>query len=212
MDSQRLVAEAPVPMNYLYEPGSADGRLFLILHGYQLSARSMLNRLQPALPAGATLVIPEGPFPVPQRTTTGYKAGYSWYFYDPASDQYLVDMETSLCLLQKLHQHLGLGARPLTIIGYSQGGYLAPFAAARLRHTQRVIGLACHFLVDELPRPLQFRMDAIHGVQDATVDPVGAQTAHAKLVAEGVKGDFYQLEDTGHEVNEAMRAKLAQIL
>ena len=131
-------------------PEGIPDQIILLLHGYSESGGGIFKKLEPLLPEKALVIAPNGPFPIPQRTPEGYRMGYSWYFYNPATDEYVFDMDTGIRFLRGLLEQLKLPNLPVRLIGFSQGGYLAPFVARALPQAKQVIGIGCEFLADEL--------------------------------------------------------------
>jgi predicted esterase len=185
--------------------------LVLLLHGYGESGERIYRKLEPSIAPELEVIAPNGPFPLPERLPEGgYRLGFGWYFYDATKDEYFIDPELAAVYLRNLVQDLGLAGLPLRVIGFSQGGYLAPFLAGtdlRLRH---VIGIGCRFLDDELPRLQNVRLDAVHGGDDDRVPVDQSRRSHATLVARGVAGEFRELTGVGHRITpEVVAAVLA---
>ncbi|MEO5969054.1 MAG: hypothetical protein ABIQ95_03935 [Bdellovibrionia bacterium] len=214
MKTQRLYLDAPLPFDYveLESSGKEEKELILILHGYLQKGESLVHVLSDACPKDSRVLAPNGPFPIPRKTESGYKVGYSWYFHDPVQNDYFVDMRTSIRFLCSAIDALGLSDIPKRIIGFSQGGYLAPFVGNAMKNVRQVIGISSGFLMDELPTRLNFRWDGIHGDQDEVVDCEGALLAHSKLATMGITGDFHVLHGIGHELNEQVVDKLKAVL
>jgi predicted esterase len=211
---KRLYVNAPLPLDY-FEEGSTDKEpqeAILFLHGYEQKGQTLIQKLAKACPPDAKLIAPNGPFPIPRRTETGFKVGYSWYFYDPFQDEYLVDMKTSIQALTSVVDALRLAETPKRIIGFSQGGYLAPFVALALKNVKQVVGISCGYPIDELPSSVNFRWDGIHGKKDEIVDPEGSKRDHFRLEQLGIAGTYTLLENVGHELNDEVADTLRKVL
>ncbi len=178
--------------------------LYVLLHGYQLTARSIYDKLEPHLPADAAVLAPNGPYPVPEKVEVGYRVGFSWYFYDPFADEYLMDQANSIRLVQGAIEKLGFSSLPIRLIGFSQGGYLAPMLAWKLPKTKQVIGVAARYLDDELEGVPPFRIDFVHGGKDDVVSPIGSRKKLEKLVAQGARGAYFEDPETGHRMSSAL--------
>jgi predicted esterase len=202
--------------DYFFHAPHDPKRLVVLLHGYEQSGDKMMEKLKGVVPNDAAVLAPNGPFPVPRRTETGYRMGFSWYFWNPFTDEYYVDMEIAVGfiaeLVRDLVSQLPSPELPITLIGFSQGGYLAPFIAQAMPQVDHVIGLGCEFLVDELEHPVKYRMDAVHGAKDDVVSCENAKKAHQELVRRGVKGGFYELADTGHRIDAPMQALISDLI
>jgi len=209
-----------VPGSYVcdYQIRSSENpsRLVLLLHGYTLAGPWMLSKCGPALPPelekNSVILAPNAPFPIPEKTKDGYKVGFSWYFYDPAIDDYFIDMKVACRFLIEMIRKLGFENLPVTIIGFSQGGYLAPFVAQEVPKVDHIIGIACQFLNEELELNAQIRMDQIHGANDDTVDPLRARKSHDALTKSGIKGEFYLLPGVGHRFSHEVQTRLTSLL
>ena len=138
--------------------------------------------------------------------------GYSWYFYDFKTDEYIIDMETAIQYCIGLIRQLDLDKLPLRIIGFSQGGYLAPFVGLASSNTRQVIGIACRFLEDELSQVPAFQMDAVHGDQDDVIEFGPAQESHHRLIQKGAHGSFITVNNTGHRLTFEVREKVRELL
>ena len=139
------------------EGGAKPTRIFLLLHGYLQDGPSMARRLESAIEGweestgGHALVLaPSGSYPIPERTEKGYHVGYSWYFYDFSTDEYYIDMENSVLLLNGIiaqaEKETSVVNLPITVIGFSQGGYLSPIFAKTNPRVDHVIGIGLRVL------------------------------------------------------------------
>jgi len=221
--TSRLWVKVRLPFDISSQPptdGAHPQEVILLLHGFAETGARMLKKIAPAIPERlrerALIVAPNAPFLMPHRTEQGYSATYAWYFYDPTTDEYAIDMSPAVDFLKEGLKQLGLEKLPKRIIGFSQGGFLAPIAAASLENVQHLIGIGCETLVDEIPGPLprsvSYRVDAIHGVLDESVSIERAQASHERLMRLEVPGSFQRLEGSGHRIDDAIREKLTALL
>jgi predicted esterase len=189
-------------------------RLVVLLHGFSLRGEWMYRKLERVIAEDAIVIAPSGPFPLIQRSSDGrrYELGYSWYFYDPHADEYLIDMKVGADFVRGLLKHLRLDHLPTTLIGFSQGGFLAPFVAAGLPNCSQVIGIAAQFLSEEIPGSTHYRMDQIHGELDDTVLLADAESSHLRLKERGVAGDFKPIAGLGHKIDDQVREALRELL
>lgn len=184
----------------------------MLLHGYQESGERMFQKLESSIPPDLEVIAPNGPFPLPEPLKEGgYRVGFSWYFYDDTKDEYYIDPGISVVYLRNLLHELGLASRPLRAIGFSQGGYLAPFLARTDLNLRHVIGIGCRFLEDELPRMQSVRLDAVHGGKDERVNVDEARRSHETLVSRGVQGEFRVFPEAGHRITPEMLAAVWQM-
>lgn len=203
---------APYRTDYLFQD-EGDGPVIICLHGYGQSAEDLYNLIESGLPEKSTLLIPNGPYPLPGKARTIESLGFAWYFYDTKSSEYYVPYKIPANLVKDLVAHLNLSQRKKIIIGYSQGGYLAPFLAQELNDVEKVICLNSSFrpdLMDDLKH--DFLVHAINGEDDDMVNPLEAKKKHAKLEKYNCLGEFTLLKDTNHRINEEMLLKLKTYL
>jgi predicted esterase len=137
--------------------------------------------------------------------------GYSWYFYNFESDEYVIGMETALQFLVAGIEKLGYGSLPLRIVGFSQGGYLAPFLGEKLGQTRQVICLHSTYLEEELGAELRFRTDNIVGADDDIVDPKNSERCHQRVLKRSYGGEFSKFA-VGHRVDDQVLRKTGELL
>lgn len=217
---RRTVAATHVADYAIRESKGAPRRLILLLHGFTQDGAGMLRRCESVLSApeleDALVLAPCGPYPMPRqapaRSERSFDVGYSWYFYDVHRDEYFIDMEVAIRYLEALIADLGARDLPATVVGFSQGGYLAPFLTSALPRLEHVIGIAAQYLKGEVPEPVSFRMDAIHGTDDEVVPFAPSERAHAEFIASGARGDFVAIPRAGHRIDDEVLKALARLL
>ena len=62
------------------------------------------------------------------------KLRFAWYFFNPLTKTYFIDPSVPEKTITNLIHHLNLQDYKITFLGYSQGGYLAPFIAKTFQH------------------------------------------------------------------------------
>jgi len=174
--------------------------LFILLHGHLETADIIYKKIWPLLPAGSTILAPNGMFPIPQTSPTMNILKFSWYFYDHFSKKYFIFYDRPAMFIKNLITNLKLNSYKKTIIGYSQGGYLAPFVGELLENVQQVIGIGCNFKYEYLKLPCNFQIDGIHGDEDKIVDFQNALASHQQLVKHGCRGTFFEVPGAGHRL------------
>jgi predicted esterase len=203
--------------DYIYKVQNNPKELILLLHGYSESAEKIFDRLINYLPSTAAVLAPCGLFPIPQRKggdtqKVEHEMGYSWYFYNFRTDEYVIDMGSAIHYLIGLIRELKLEHLPLRIIGFSQGGYLAPFVGLEQPQTRQVIGISSRFLEDEFPSLPHFRMDAVHGEVDEVIECKPAEESHRRLLQKGVQGKFIVVPNVPHRLTFEVRKKVRELL
>lgn len=213
-----MTVSAKVAVHFVQRTAGAPERLYLLLHGYHQCGADFYRDLEPLIPGSAQVVAPNGPFPLPRsfplnanRKHEELFRSFAWYFYDAKKQRYLIDYQHSAGLLAGLAEQLAPNL-PVTIVGYSQGGYLALFAAERIPLCDHVIGLNCSWRGDKLKTAAKIRVDSIHGAQDEVVDPRSAHERHMDLIAGGARGEFHLVEGEGHALGPGALNCLAKVL
>lgn len=184
----------------------------VLIHGLQQSGDAIFSLLRPYLPDDWNIFAPDGPFTLISRSDQGVQIHYTWYVFDPVKNHYLVDMSDGCTYLEQFLLAQNLSEDPLVIVGYSQGGYLAPIAAKSIASVSQVIGINCRFRDEILNTPLPFRLDAIHGTNDPLVEPKRARQCHQSIMQSGNRGQFWAIEGEGHRLTPKIGAQLEQII
>ncbi len=168
--------------------------LVLALHGWGMSERSFARWLAPAFEAPAlSWWLPRGVLPCEVRSR---RVGYGWYVFDGDQEALRASMDEARCYLAALVAIARRALRPssITLLGFSQGAYLASYAAlARPDLFDAVVCCCgrpkCEFVPDlAAARRLRFLVQT--GLRDASVP--------RDLVARGVS----PLREAGLPVDE----------
>lgn len=184
----------------------------ILLHGYNERGLRIFRKLRKYLPEDSYIIAPNGPFPLPRVKSDRVDFGYGWYFYDPFTKDYLVDQSLALSLLVDLLSQANPNGLPITIIGFSQGGYLAPLLGYALKNTKHVIGIGCEFRTRFFQKMPPFTLDALHGKIDPIISPEHAQAEIKALKEMGIQVSWHAIPDTKHEINNEMGITLKKIL
>lgn len=190
-------------VDYYLQKKTEAKEVWLLLHGYSESAQHIVKRLSPIIPSNVNVLAPNGPFPLPKKTQSTTKLGFAWYFYDNTNDHYFIDFTISCEIIENLLKELNLHELPLRIIGYSQGGYLAPFAGLHLKKTFHALGINSSTRVDFINEEgLNFCFDQVHGAEDEFVDIQLAKQRFDKLAEKGNPGCFEIVENQSHYLSK----------
>lgn len=187
-------------------------RLFLLLHGFSQRGESLMKKLSPVLPQDAVVLSPNAPFPAPYKTDSGYLEAYAWYFYLAKENRFVIPPGPAVQALKKLIAKLGYDKLPVTIIGFSQGGYLAPVVAKEMK-VDHVISVSADYLARYYSKDDRFRLDAIHGAKDE-ISPIDISKKNLEALKKelGLNATFFELPNTRHEVDEEAIKVIAKIL
>jgi predicted esterase len=186
--------------------------LILLLHGLNERGLRIYRKLINYLPTDAHVIAPNGPYPLPRPKAEKLDFGHAWYFYDKNKDSYPFDQKLALSLLISLLENRNEQQLPVTIIGFSQGGYLAPLLGHEIKNTTAVIGIGCEFRSHFFMEKPSFRLISIHGENDEIIPASMARAANAELQKKGIAVDWHSIDQAGHEINNLMAMKVGEIL
>lgn len=200
-DTQRVHFTAPAFIDVTSRIPSKPQEVYLLLHGLGERGKRIYRKFINSLPENVAVIAPNGPYPLPSVRNGETRYTYAWYFYDRVSQSYLINQDLPVAWLGEMIRTLDLGHLPLTIIGFSQGGYLAPFVAQSLSQTKHVIGIGCEFRSPLLKDRFDFKMTAIHGSADKIILPEWAKKEVERLRTKGVDCEFHLVDEAEHEIN-----------
>ncbi len=193
-------------MSYRHRPpknlNAKPKALILFLHGYTDHSGSFLKRLfpdsWPSVFEDTAILAPNGPFPVPVRSEDGWREAYSWYFYDDKLAKMVISPETATLGCEQLLLKLGYESTPTIIVGFSQGGYLAPHLASRLKSVREIIGVGTGYREDYYPAKSPWRLTGIHGTEDDVFPVAAARQNYARVLRNTQGGEFFEVPKLGH--------------
>ncbi len=200
--------ETTLPFSFRHRAVASPKLLVIFLHGYSDHGGSFLKRLYPdGWPAAlneAAILIPNGPFPVPVKSETGWREAYSWYFYREEEQIMVISPDTAIRECQQLIAKFGYEDIPKILVAFSQGGYLAPQLAPKIKNVQEIVGVATGYREDYYPPPANFKLSAIHGSDDEIFPVAQARVAHGKILKQGFSGEFIEIPNLKHIAAKAV--------
>lgn len=198
-----------LPMRYLLK-GPRKGGVVICLHGYQDHALSMIRRLGwlEAEDLPFQILAVNAPFPVPIWNADGFKEAYSWYFRDTERSVFIVTPETTSSRLAQLIEDVGLKDTPKVILGFSQGGFLAPYVGQRVQALKGIIGLGSGYLQENYRGLSPTCLYAVHGDRDERISQTQAQIDFQRLIEQGFTGQFEVVPDIEHRVDPRVEPKI----
>ena len=107
---------------------------------------------------------------------------------------------------------MDLIAKPVSIIGYSQGGYLAPKVAEIIATVDTVIGLACAFKNETFENRNSVMFHQINSNADSVIDFTAAKEDFSQLGTRGNLGRFVELDGLSHRLSQDYLLELAQLI
>ncbi len=190
-----------VPVDLHRPEGGGDGALIVALHGMGMNAEVFARDALPLVPDGASLLLPQGPLPFEVRRHEGMRQGNGWYVYTGENQAFLTSMGTTEAWLVEVIRTAvardGFDPARVSLVGFSQGGYLAAYLG--LRHPdlfRRLVVAAARIKHEALAAAARraaaagLRVLAVHGARDAHVSPDAARTSAEAIAALGVDVTF----------------------
>lgn len=213
-DKNRLQLNAPMIVDF-EEHGKLDSdKALLILHGYGQNIDIIKEQLGENIynHPDYHIIIANGCFPIPKVRSDHVLYRFAWYFYDRFESRYFIDFTTPKNILNSLITELA-PKKDLTIIGYSQGGYLAPFVGEMILKTKKVIGVNCKFRQDLLGESLDYDLFHLHGENDKLVEYKPALESF-NILKKRVKGSCKHLtiKNTNHDISNELIEELLTLL
>jgi len=186
--------------------------IYLLLHGYNQHGKFIFDTLKDICPKNALIIAPNGIFPIMTRMKSYYKKRYIWYFYDDFKKTYDISPEAAARCLGGLLDHLNKASLPVTIIGFSQGGFLAPYIKSFHDKVKTVIGIGCVYRELLKDYNLNFTLHAIHGTEDKIVDYKRAKLMFQQLAPLTFGGQFLTIPNGGHQINRLVKMKISELI
>lgn len=209
---ERIFVKAPCLVDYqVYGNKNAD-KVALLLHGFGQNSEMILEDLKATLSEDYYWIIPNGVFPMPKKRKDSISYRFAWYFYNNIEEKYYIDFYYPSQVLKSLIKELDPKERPLTIIGYSQGGYLAPFAGQEISTCEKVIGINCNYRFDMLEGSINYALYALHGDKDPIVDYENSKNSFEQLRPKIEQGDYLTIKDGTHEIDDNIRMEISKLL
>lgn len=184
-------------------------QVIILLHGYGQQASFMIKNFVPLMPKNATVITPQGPYPLvnqfplaKRRDDESLFSGYAWYFFDAQTGQFPIDYQTPSLAIKNLITELQLDHLPTTILAYSQGAYLSLFCAERMKQVKKIIGINGAWRWDKLVQNINIEVHSLNGENDIIVDPQKAKLGHEKLIENGCTGNFQLVKGEAHKLSD----------
>lgn len=211
-EENRYELKALAVFDGVERPIDKPEQVVLLLHGLHERGLRIYRKLISYLPDNALIISPNGPFPLPREKENRTEYGYAWYFYDRATKSYFINQKLACSWLAELLAQKNISHLPLTIIGFSQGGYLAPILGHALPQTKLVIGLGCEFRENLIDEKIKFPLVGLHGENDFVVNVNHSKIDAEKLIAKGMNVEWETIPNTKHEISEEMGLRVKTIL
>lgn len=187
-------------------------QVILLLHGLGERGKRIYRKLLPYLPLDALVIAPNGPFPIERKKERRLDFGHSWYFYDKFEQKYFINQDLAKYWLRDLLKIENPHSLPVTIIGFSQGGYLAPLVGNEVGETKLIIGLACEFRTKLIDKKPSYQLVAVHGEQDEVIALQDVLSEIEGLKKIDIEVEFHSIKQAGHEITSEMGKVVQNIL
>lgn len=187
-------------------------RIYVLLHGYLLDGEFMFKKLSSIIPEDGIIVAPNAPFPVPVKKKEHFSPGYAWYFFDPSKKTYYINYDPAAYFMRNFLSRIWPFDLPITIIGYSQGGYIAPKIAEVVPNVDTVIAMASTFRNNRFEYRQDVTLHQIHSPHDLVVDYDEAKQEFDQLTLRGNSGEFITLNEAGHKLDQEYKEALQKLI
>lgn len=205
--------EVRLSTTYLYDSNEQSRNGLLVLHGFSDHAKSVKKRLLGSeAVADFHVFIPNGLFPSPTKRENEFREGYAWYFRDPLSGKQMISPEFAAESLIQLIRQLGLSHLEWTVLGFSQGGFFAPFLVQAGLSCKKIIGVGSAYRLEAYEGIKNLEVFGVHGEKDTIVPFDYAKSSFEALKVKGFGKKFFAIPELGHTMNEAGRKIIREIL
>ena len=183
-------------------------RVYLLLHGYLLDGKYMNDEFSDVFEEDSLVISPNGPFLVPVKKGEKYFPKFAWYFFDPIKKNYYIDYDPGAKYLRDILSEFNPTKLPVTVIGYSQGGYLAPRVANYCPEVDQIISIASVFRPDRFKINPKVSYVQINSKNDVVVNSSEAFSEGEKMKSLGAMYDLTLLENPGHRIDSEYKSVL----
>ncbi len=187
-------------------------QVILLLHGLHERGLRIYRKLIKFLPERALVLAPNAPFPLPREKNGRTEYGFCWYFYDRNTRSYYLNQTLAVSWLKEFLASKNISHLPLTIIGFSQGGYLAPLIGDTVPQTKLVIGLGCEFRDNLVSEKMKYPLIGLHGANDKIVNVEHSKADAERLMSKGLNIKWESIPGTAHEISDLMGKRVSSLL
>ena len=200
---ERALVSAQSEIDYYLRRPKNGEPLIILLHGFGETLGHILRHFEHKLPEKFGILAINGIFPLPQKKfdSPEWKLRFCWYFYDALKKEYFIDQRYPAEAISNLMSNLNLNQCKKVIIGFSQGGYLAPFLGEKLDNVTKCIAINAEYKYLMLSKLCSFTIINICGEKDEVVDPKNCKNSHQEMIKKGNRGEFHLVKNAGHQIN-----------
>ncbi|MFG1499134.1 acyl-CoA thioester hydrolase/BAAT C-terminal domain-containing protein [Halobacteriovorax sp. XZX-3] len=179
-------------------------KTLLVLHGFAQNneqiKENIVDKFSSEIIQNFRILIPNGIFPIPKIRPKEITYRYSWYFYDHTRQKYYIDMSTPIQALGNYLKANAIDFKDVIIIGYSQGGYLAPIMASYLPGINASIAINANTRVDKLGENLSFNHLSVHNEGDPVVEFQNSHNSFIELKKKISNAQYVSFKINSHEI------------
>jgi len=208
---EKKYVQTIIPIEYEIQKSDEESQVIILLHGYGQKANFMFKNFAHLMPKNATVIAPQGPYPLVNQFPLAKRkeeeelfSGHAWYFFDAQTGQFPIDYQTPSLAIANLLIELGLDKKPSTILSYSQGTYLSLFCVERMTQVQKIIGINGAWRWDKLVKEIKAEVISLNGEHDLIVDPEKSKLGHEKLIENGCRGEFRIIAGETHKLSDIL--------
>lgn len=199
----RAKVQATSEIDYFLRLPKNDQPIVIFLHGFGETLGHLLRHFENKIPKDFGILAINGVFPLPQKNfdSPDWKLRFCWYFYDAAKCEYFINQRYPSEVISNLVKNLNLEESKKIILGYSQGGYLAPFLGLELKNVKHCISINGEYKHQLLPNICPFPITNICGENDEVVNPLNCQNSHQMMIDRGNVGEFHLIKQSNHQID-----------
>lgn len=205
-NTSRINVSTILPIDYIEMGNQHAKETLLVLHGFAQNNEQikemLVEKLAKEVLEKYRILIPNGLLPIPKIRPKIIHYRYSWYFYDHSKGQYHIDMQAPIMALNGLLAGLNISAQDVTLLGYSQGGYLAPIMASKTSGLKASIAINANTRVDKLGEFKDFKHLSIHNEGDPIVEFDNSYKSYESMKEEIPNTSFQSFKIDSHEIHQ----------
>ncbi|MGK0367136.1 MAG: putative esterase [Thermoproteota archaeon] len=194
----------------VYKKGLSN-KVVLLLHGFRQTNSWIYKSLESSIPDEYTILSINAPFLIPRRNPNLMTKSYAWYFFNDQKTEYLITMDKGVSIIKQMLEIYTSPSDCIIPIGFSQGGYIAPFYALEDDRVPFLIQISARLRSKICDNKMNFKVYALHGEKDHIISLERSQQCFNEF-SKINEGEFHVLQDMDHEINTAAKSKIFSIL
>lgn len=205
-NTSRINVQTTLPIDYIEMGNKNAEQTLLVLHGFAQNAEqikeTLVDKLADEVKDKFRILIPNGILPIPKIRPKVIHYRYSWYFFDHSKGSYHIDMQAPIMALENFLNTLNVPMNTVSLIGYSQGGYLAPIMASSISGIKSSIAINSNTRVDKLGKNKDFTHLSVHNEGDPVVEYENSYKSFEKLKTIISNAQYKSFKINSHELQK----------